>query len=201
MIGIIPARKNSKRLPDKNLHCLNGKTLIDITLENAVKSELEHVYVTTDLKNAANYGDHPKVKWIRRPDVLCTDEAKIVDVISDLLETVESYYDSFCLLQPTSPLRTYEDINNAINIYKSSCKESLYSTSRVLVKNFNGTQEERYQRNGAIFITNTKYFIDNKKLYGSNNATYIMPPWRSVDIDTYDDFIHCKLINKGLTNE
>lgn len=168
VLGIIPARGGSKRLPGKNLMLLHGKSLLQITLEQAKKALPVSVTTTDDheiIKESLKCG----VKTLLRPAILATDDASSADVVNHVIWTYPGF-EWFCLLQPTSPLRSVEDITNCIELAKSTGK-SVHST-------YNGMP------NGAVYVGKTLSFVGDFW----NGIQYEMPEERSVDIDTLEQF-------------
>ncbi|WP_455815880.1 acylneuraminate cytidylyltransferase family protein [Clostridium butyricum] len=123
IIAIIPARSGSKGLKDKNIKEINGKPLIAYTIESAIKSNVfKDVLVSTDSKKyleiAVKYGAY--VPFLRN-EKLAKDTSSTNDVIEDVLTQLKKIgkeYDAFMLLQPTSPLRSIEDIKNALKLFE-----------------------------------------------------------------------------------
>lgn len=122
ILGIIPARCGSKRIPKKNLINLQGKPLIQWSIESALQSKVfTDVLVSTDCDEIIQFANNFEVKalWKRRPE-LATDNAKSVDVVLDELINYEKNFsnvDAIMLLQPTSPFRTTTTIIKAVNIF------------------------------------------------------------------------------------
>ena len=121
ILGLIPARGGSKGLPRKNIKLLLGKPLIAWTIEQALASKyLDKVVVSTDdeeiAKISKKYG--AEVPFIR-PKELATDKTKGIDVVLHTIRWMEENgksYDFLMLLQSTSPLRTFEDMDKAIEL-------------------------------------------------------------------------------------
>ncbi|MCH7745174.1 MAG: acylneuraminate cytidylyltransferase family protein, partial [Chloroflexi bacterium] len=122
---LIPARGGSKRLPGKNIRLLAGKPLIAYTIEAALDSNVfDCVCVSTDDEEIAaiarEYGaDVP----FMRPAHLSDDTARVVQVTCHALEFFAERgheYESLCVLQPTSPLRTANDIRDAYALFQST---------------------------------------------------------------------------------
>jgi len=119
VIGIIPARGGSKGIPGKNIRPVAGKPLIVWSIESAKKSVfLDHVIVSTDNERIAEISEHAGagVPFVR-PAELATDTARSVDVLlhaADWFAERGQRYDIIVCLQPTSPLRTAMDIDNAL---------------------------------------------------------------------------------------
>lgn len=134
VIGIIPARSGSKRLPRKNLKELGGKPLLAHTIDQAKSAEiLDDVLVSTDsdeIKRVARkFGG-----WVPfdRPKELATDKATNNQVVKHALNWLaarDRNYEIVCMLQVTSPFRTAHDIDEAINSLMYSKASSLVSTT------------------------------------------------------------------------
>lgn len=129
ILGLITARGGSKGLPNKNIKILNGKPLIAWSIEASNNSKfLDKLIVSTDSAKIAKVAKkyNADVPFIR-PKYLATDTATSVDVVLRAIEFFEKkgqFFDYVILIEPTSPLRTSEDINNTI---------------RALIDNKNGT--------------------------------------------------------------
>lgn len=122
-LAIIPARSGSKGLKDKNIKLLNGKPLIAYSIEAAKKSGIySHILVSTNSerygKIAIKYG--AEVPFYRSEEN-ASDVASSWDVVKEVLKKYQEMgieFDTFTLLQPTSPLRKYEDIKKAYELFK-----------------------------------------------------------------------------------
>lgn len=217
ILGIIPARGGSKGIPRKNLVCLAGRPLIYYTIRAAQSSRcLTRSVVSTDDKEiqtvALSFGaDVPFV----RPAELATDRATSVAVAKHAFEFTEStentYYDFACLLQPTCPLRTSDDIDAAIAILERSDADAIVSLVRVqephpvkmmVVTNgvisplFPDQWREAARRqdlppvyylNGAIYCVRRQVLLQQNSLWGGKTLAYMMPADRSVNIDEPSD--------------
>jgi CMP-N-acetylneuraminic acid synthetase len=216
IIGIIPARSGSKGIKDKNIYSLCGKPLIDYTVHETWLSNIDDWCISTDIFNLQGYSSFQLKNVFSRPFELCADESPIISTIVYTIREYEykndSHVDVICLLQPTSPLRTREDINNAITLYKSYHSEtrdyfnlpipdSLYSGYYMRIKTKDKLDSKNnprhFQRNGAIFIA-SRELIEQGKLWDENVIEFEMPFSRSIDIDTMEDmFIAESLIKNG----
>ena len=219
MIAIIPAKKNSKRLPNKNIKILNKKPLIAYSIEAALKSKLiTRVIVSTDsvkiLNIAKKYG--AEVPFLR-PKKLCASKSSLKDVCKHAVKFIEIKENikikEVMALQPTSPLRTSSDIDNSIKIFKRKKADFLTSTSKTKPIEWNcyirknsslfsvtkekilSSQESRQTLilNGAIYIY-SKNFLCNKNFFTKKTYTYIMPTNRSIDIDVLDEFKYAEFV-------
>lgn len=227
MLAIIPARAGSKGLPGKNIKLLQGKPLIAHTIEQALKAKnVSRVIVSTDdgeiARIALKYG--AEVPFMR-PKSLATDTALSVDnyicTIKKLQKENNIKIKEFIVLQPTSPLRTSNDIDNAINLFYKKEADSVISYSKEnhpitwhkQINNdlsFTNIFEDKLQNrqdikttyfpNGAIFIFKFNIILQ-KKYYTQKSFAYIMPRNRSVDIDTLDDFEYVEFLLQKKQNE
>ena len=213
ILAIIPARSGSKGLKDKNIKMTNGKPLIAYTIEAAQNSKIfEDIIISTDSEKyaeiAKKYGG--SVPYLRDKK-LANDNAKSSDVILDILNKVEKKYDSFILLQPTSPLRTEKNIIEAYKMYLEKKANSVVSVCEMehsplwanslneerrmdsFLKGIdvNGNRQELeiyYRINGALYIANVEYFKKYQDFYYKDSYAYIMEKENSIDIDDELDF-------------
>ena len=220
-IAIIPARSGSKGLPDKNIKILNGKPLLAYSIEAARQSGMfDTVHVSTDSERyagiAKKYG--ADVPFLRSAEN-SSGKASSWDTV---LETIEKYlrigekFDNIMLLQPTSPLRTPGDIVAAFALMDEKKAKSIISVCRAdypptwyhilsadgSMTDFVRNETERrrqdadlfYRVNGAIFLTDTAFFLDDRNIYRSSCFAYIMDKKRSVDIDDELDFLFAEAV-------
>jgi len=217
-LAIIPARGGSKRLPRKNVLDLAGKPLIAWSIEAGLKSKyIDKVMVTSDddeiLAIAKQYGSDT----IKRPSELASDTATSFDAIKHTIENLERY-DYVVLLQPTSPLRSEQHIDEAIELLESKNADAIVSVCemdhsplwsntlpedgdmsdfiRDEVKNKRSQDLEKYYRlNGAIYICKTDRLLAEKNFFIEDNIfAYRMDRQSSVDIDEEIDFDIAKTI-------
>lgn len=226
IVAIIPARGGSKRLPRKNIKVLSGKPMIAYSIEAARKSQLiDRVIVSTDDKEIAEiakkYG--AEIPFIR-PNDLATDSASTIDVLKHAITFLESHshdkIDLIVLLQPTSPLITESDIDNAINkiiqTNTTSCvsmcpiserPEWMYSIKNEKPKPFGEkhdiillTQDlpKLYKINGAIYVSHRDVIMKQNLILDEKNlSAIVMPRERSIDIDTMTDFLIAETLFKA----
>jgi len=206
VLGLIPARGGSKGVPRKNIRELAGIPLIAHSIQAARDATaIDSVVVSTDDEEIAEVAESygARVPFMR-PSELATDEAPTAPVITDALETLYEAgeaYDTFVLLQPTSPLRTATHINEAYSLYEESDADSVISvyptydtrwerTSKGAKRlNYTDAAKRRQDRdpeyviNGAIYVTDVEQFIDTEKTITGITKMYEMPERESVDID------------------
>lgn len=220
-IAIIPARSGSKGVPDKNIKLLKGKPLMAYTIEAARASGVfDEIMVSTDSAEyaaiAEKYG--AKVPFLRSAKN-AGDAASTWDTIEEVLQKYEQIgktFDDFCLLQPTSPLRTAEDIKKAYlefhrknafavvsvcecehsPLWCNTLNDNLELKEFIMPNNYSQRQNLKkfYRINGAIYIVNRKKFLKNQFIYRDGSYAYIMSNERSVDIDSELDFKLAELI-------
>lgn len=217
---IIPARGGSKGLPGKNIKKLNGVPLIHYTI-NAARELFsdERIFVSTDTPEICDCAERTGLEVpFLRPEELATDTAGSYEVIMHALQSFSERgleIDTVILLQPTSPLRTSEHLNKAIQAYSDtldmlvSVKETDANPYYVLkeenqsgflesskVGNFTRRQDcpSVYELNGAIYIINRES-IENKKITDFTKVKkYVMDKKSSVDIDDLIDFKLAELL-------
>lgn len=225
MLAIIPARSGSKGVPKKNIKELAGAPLISYTIKAAKKSEfITRVIVSTDSEEIADvatkYG--AEVPFLR-PAELATDDAKAIDVYLYTIERLnlenDEQINEFLVLLPTSPLRNYMDIDQAIKIFKKKNADSVISVTEteyppqwikrisekgVLEDYFQGMNnlnrqeyEKTYIPNGAIYIFKYNVLKKEYNYYTDKTYPYIMPNIRSIDIDTPLDFMIAEYLIKN----
>lgn len=206
ILGIITARGNSKSIPDKNIVKLGGIPLICYTLHETKKSKLDDYVLSTNDKKIAQYTD----KVIYRPEHLCKDDTPHAPVLKHAMleyEKTHGKVDAVMTLQPTSPFRLTEDINNAVDMYKggslvSVCKgihpKKSYIDGKPCYEQtpYLKQKDKCYTRNSAIFIT-ARDLIMHGKVYTDTPQFYIMPKTRSIDIDDYEDLMIAEYVLKG----
>lgn len=215
-IAIIPARSGSKGLKDKNIKLLNEKPLIYYSIIAAQKSNLfDEIMLSTDSRKYADIAISYKASVpFLRDDALSGDTVSSWDVVKDTLKKYEKkgkIFDTVTLLQPTSPLRNYEDIINGYDILKEKnanfvvsvcemdhsplwsntlpCDNSMENFIRNDIVKLPRQEIPIYYRiNGALYIIKTDYLLNSKDIYSQKSYAYIMPKKRSVDIDDEFDF-------------
>jgi len=216
MIAIIPARGGSKGLPRKNIKQFNGKPLIQCSIEVALQcTSIDRVIVSTDDEEIASISVAcgAEVPFLR-PKELAQDQSKALDTY---LYTMERLFDeetlekaSFIVLQPTSPLRSSRNVEEAIALFNEFKADSVISITEAkyppnwlkkisqngklenLIVGDNNLNRQDYDKlyipNGAIFIFNYRSLKISRNYYMENTYPYIMSKRNSIDIDDYLDF-------------
>lgn len=215
VLAIVPARAGSKRLPQKNIKPLNGLPLIAHTFEAIKQSEyITATIATSDCPEVLRISAQYKNTYpLKRPAELASDTASSIDVVLHAVEFAKQLgmFDVICLLQPTSPLRTTQDIDNAIALYiekeakgvtsLTKCEHSpLWATPlevdsdfKAFIKGLSNARSQDlktfYQLNGAIYLIDKHALLTERKLFlESDYYPFIMSTKNSIDIDTALDF-------------
>ncbi len=205
---VIPARKNSKRLSGKNLKLLGGKPLIQYSIELVKNNFKNLVWVNSDDEKILKLSNSLGVEYLKRPEELASDTTPTVDVLKFQLDYFKKNSipcDAIILLQPTSPFRSLNLLNDCIKCFKESKNSSLATFSHLNKKigkinnnifnpiNYLPGQRSQdldnfYFENGSIYITsinnikNSQIITDDVYPYITNNIKY------AIDIDTMEDF-------------
>lgn len=224
VLAIIPARGGSKRLPNKNTRCLNGKPLIAYSIEAALTSKyVDAVVVSTDSGEIRRIAEAAGAEApFLRPDELASDTSGTLPVVAHAIEyyrqSLQKTFDIVLLLQPTSPLRTTVDIDCAAELFMTKSADAVISVcpaehsplwcntlpDDLSLTGFlpNSVLNRRsqdlptyYRINGAIYLCVVERLLKEQTFFICNNAyAYIMEQERSIDIDTLLDFQYCELL-------
>lgn len=212
VLGIVPARGGSKRVPGKNLRLLAGKPLISWVIEAASKATgVDRLVVSSDDDEILNVtSKHDPSLALRRPPELAGDRSPAIDYVRHAVATLEAegspQFDAVVILQPTSPLTSAQDIDATINLLEKTGADTAVSVvqveqaihplklkvldgSRLLpyLKEENGRMAEHelpkvFVRNCAVYATR-RNIIDKGLVIGDDCRGYVMPRERSIDIN------------------
>lgn len=214
IIAVIPARGGSKGIPGKNIRQLCGKPLLVHSIEQAKASTfISDVYVTTDDTNIAAVASAAGAKVIARPEHLSGDEASSESALKHALETLNTEFDLIVFLQCTSPIRRFDDVDNAINTIIAKDADSLLSVveshkflwceSDGQGKSLNYDYRHRprrqdmdiqYMENGSIYVFKPWVLFEFNNRLGGKVVLYPMAPNTGIDIDSESDFIFAESI-------
>jgi len=209
VIAIIPARGGSKRIPRKNIKLLAGKPLIAYSIEAALQAKrIGHVFVSTEDPEIAKVAKEYGANVIDRPPALAEDATPTMPVLEHAIVEIEKLgheIGAIVLLQPTSPLREAEDIDEAIEKYSNSECDSLLSVCEK--RRFYWTQDEDgqfkkhydervrsqdmdpwYEEDGAIYVSTKDIIKNHTDWVGGRIEKVILDEKISIDIDTEFDF-------------
>ena len=207
VLGLILARGGSKGIARKNIKNLCGKPLIAWSIEIAQNADsVEKVVVSTDDEEIAEiaqkYG--AEVPFLR-PAELAQDDTPSMAPVLHALEQLPKF-EMILLLQPTSPLRTTTDIDGIFKMCQerkapaavSICESSKHPNWMFSCGN-DGTLspftdnpiamrrqdlDKIYTLNGSLYLAKTDWIQDNRSFLSPETVGYLMPPERSLDIDT-----------------
>lgn len=216
LLAIIPARGGSKRIPGKNYRLFAGKPLIAHTILQAKENPIiDRVIVDTDstkiAKIAKRYG--AEAPYLR-PAHLASDNASVIDAILHLLKKLkddENYEPTYIMiLQTTSPLREHRDIQASWDLMQNTNADTVltvapthprlyYMDEKQNIILANGAENKltniqqwrpAYVLNGCfVYIVKTPAFLEEKIVITKNTKAVVCDKWRSVDLDTPDDWI------------
>ena len=226
IIGIVPARIGSKGLKFKNLKKLNSKPLIFWPIKTLKKSKyIDKIILNTDSKKIRHLGTKMGAEApFLRPKYLASDKSKISDTIIHTIRYFEKkkiFYDYLLLLEPTSPLTTAEDIDNAIEVLEKSNKnadalvsiaENVTAHPKFCVRldnnhmiktydtkfyNINRQKlDKTYFYSGNFYLSKVDSFIKQKTFYHNKTKAIISSKAKSFEIDDELDFFIVEKIMK-----
>jgi len=224
-LSIILARGGSKGIKNKNIKKLGKLPLIAWTIKEALKSKKNlTVYLSTDSKKIASIGKKygAKIPFIR-PKKFAKDTSSSVDAIEhaiNFLKKKNLNFDYVLLLEPTSPLRTYQDIDRAINKITSKNYDSLVSVSKLEAFHPSFLYEQNkkgylsplrktgkkyirrqdletiYFLEGSIYISKVATLMKKRTFCHDKTIPFIMPKWKSIEIDDKLDLVMAEAIIK-----
>jgi len=229
ILAVITARGGSKEIPRKNIIKFIGKPLLVHVLQKALKSKyITRTVVSSEdneiLSVAKKYGGKEVV--LKRPMAFAKDKSPSLPVVQHAVKEVEKKdkikFDFVILLQPTTPLMTTEDIDNAIEKLIKTKADTVVSVCEIndthpikikkivddkLVQYVDSMKENifrrqdmpnAYKRNGGIYANKRDVVMKENSLYGIEKdcRAYIMPRERSVDINSIEDLYLAEIIYK-----
>jgi CMP-N-acetylneuraminic acid synthetase len=226
VLAIIPARGGSKGLPGKNIKELCGKPVVAWSIEQTLKSKyVDNVFVSTDSEEIAKIAKEfgANVPFLR-PAKLAADDSPTSDAILHVLEQLSmkgKSYDYVALLEPTSPLRKSNDIDDAISmIVQNTDTDCLVSVGKVhmehpmIVKKIDAKgfaapyisniakihqrqqTDKAYFPYGVIYISKVSEFKKNRTFYTEKTMPYFIERWQNYEIDDELDFMIIEQIMK-----
>ena len=208
IVAVIPARANSKRIPNKNIRLLNNRPLVYYAIKNAIKSKLiTRIIVTTDSKEVEIIANQLGVECVTRPSELCLDDTTLDAVVYDAVKDINCDY--VVTMQPTSPLLTVHSLDEAIHYTLENKLDTVISVlnyPRLGWKKANGevrpSYEERknfqylppyYQETGAFFISRREVIAPQTRI-GKKIDIYELTKEESINIDTFQDLALANVI-------
>tara|TARA_S200000501_G_scaffold378102_1_gene439125 strand:+ start:2260 stop:2955 length:696 start_codon:yes stop_codon:yes gene_type:complete len=218
ILGLILARSGSKRLPNKNIIEIKGKPLIYYSIQAAKRSKfISEIYVSSDSLEILDISKKYNSKVFLRDKKFAEDKTSSEESIREFLLANPNLVKKFsylCLLQPTSPLRDENDIDDCIKLLDNSKARSVISVCNPNYKfskylclnkdksiknqaskfNYDSGFNENYYPNGAVYIFEIDSFLKTNSIIQNTCLPYLMKNLKSIDIDTYDDLAYLKYI-------
>jgi CMP-N,N'-diacetyllegionaminic acid synthase len=223
IVGLVPARKNSQGLLNKNIRPLNGKPLISYSIESAIKCKyIDTVYVNSDSQEYIDIGESYGAKPFLRPVDLADNETPMINVIKNFLEVLKNKsYDALIVLYPVYPLRTSAHLDKMIEFFMSKincsslvgikkpsthpflCYERMNSGS---IRNIMKFDEDVFYRrqdyplyheitHWACILSTGLVGTLNNQLISQNTYGYFVPKELPiVNIDTINDFEYAEFL-------
>ncbi len=218
--AVIPARKDSKRIPGKNKKIFCGKPLISWTIEEALKvKEIDHIIVSSNDRDVLAIANSYDVIVHKRDEILSEDDVPGHLVSLDAMESMDAKEDSTVIyLQPTSPLRTAKDVAGCYYHYKIMDCDSVISCYRnskayysfklaqgflepLFYGNYLNQQShnlpEAFVPNGAVYIISLEYLKLYGTVYTPRTKAFVMSRINSVDIDDYADWLFAEFLMRA----
>ena len=206
---IIPARKNSKRLKNKNLLQLGNKKLIERTIEFTLKiSNRSNIYLSTDSREIQKIGKKYGIYCPNlRPSYLSNSKSRSADVCIHAIHTFEKKkkikIKNVVLLQPTSPFRSLKLYYQTCNLFKKNLNSTvtvspfnnkkIVNNKGITLKMFMLKSSGLYEINGNLYIILAKELIKKKSFFSKNlNISVTNSKKLSLDIDTIYDLEKAK---------
>ena len=213
VICVIPARKGSTRIKNKNLIDFNKKPLIYWSILSAKKSKyIDKIFVTSDDKNILQIGKKNNCEVVRRNKKLSNNIIMPDYAVLDVLNKYGKYYELVVFLQPTSPLRKKFDIDKAIKKLVETNSDTILSVNKnkkFIWSKKNNTNYftpinytinarprsqniNQYEENGSIYVTKVSKFLKSKNRLNGKIMIYKMEDWQNIDIDDMHDLKNCE---------
>ena len=217
-LAVIPARGGSTRLKDKNIYPLKGKPLIRWITETVVNSNcFEKVLISTDSDQIFDAVSDLVVERHVRPQIHATTKATVLDAMIDLMQD-QTGYDSFAYFLPTCPFVSILDIQEGVKILADGHCDSVVSMTEIpetiqlaclmsqdnsVLPVFDNLEagltnskfiKKYHKPSGAFYMGLWNYLLENKNFFKRSTKGVIVPPGRSVDINTLQDLKYAESI-------
>lgn len=221
-VAFIFARGGSKGLPGKNIKMLNGKPLLQYSIETAKSVEsISDIFVSTDCDAIADVALKNEVKVIRRPAELATDSSpEWLSWRHAIAYVTENYgsFDTFVSLPATSPLRSTSDVQASLDklvstnadvcISVSPSNRSPYfnmvqirddETAEIIIKPSSVVSRRQdapdvYDITTVVYSAKVEFIQQRDSLFAGKTVAVVVPKDRAVDIDDIYDFMFAETI-------
>ncbi|KQS57174.1 hypothetical protein ASG17_00020 [Brevundimonas sp. Leaf363] len=207
VLGLIPARAGSVRLPGKNMRPMAGRPMLGWTLAAAKATRgLDRLAVTTDDAAVAALARAEGVEVVERPTALADAQASVIDAIDHASTALGGGFDWVVLLQPTSPLRLPEDIEGALRLAleRDTTVVSVSPLDKPAAFHGRIDAEGRYRPaaeaeglmalNGAVYVARLDRLLRDRTFQTPDALAYLMPAERAWDVDTLEEFAACEAV-------
>jgi len=220
IVGMIPCRLGSQRIPQKNLRLLEGLTLSQWVGKAALQSEMfDEVYINSESSLFEKIAHAQGLKFYRRPEVLSSNTATNDDFALDFMNNVGG--DVLVQINPTSPFLSAKDIREFVQHYLSGQYQTLHTVKEEKIEglfkgqplNFDPMKqmppsqllEPVYVFSSSIMAWDTEKFRDNMKklgaaVYGGDGKIgyYTLKGFSTLDIDNEKDFLLAEVVAQSL---
>lgn len=230
ILAIIPARGGSKGLPGKNIRELCGKPLIAWSIEHAQKSKyVDEIFISTDSQEIADVAEKygAPCPELRPAELACDTAPSSAFIVYTLnkMKNENNSFDYFILLEPTSPLRDVEDVDKSIKMLIDSPEsESCVGVAMsgtihpafMVVKGETGYLEalmpdkstlrrqdlpDVYFFEGSVYVSSVDAYLNKRTFYHDKTLPYIVPEWKSHEVDDFVDFAIIEAVMKLKLND
>jgi N-acylneuraminate cytidylyltransferase len=201
-VAVILARGGSKGIPNKNIMTIKNRPLLFYTIQTAIRSGVDEVWVSTDCSNIKWVAEQSGARVLDRPEKYAKDVSSSEEALLHFAENVD--FDVLVFIQPTSPLLKSTDLSAALELMDTNDYDSIFSVYRehwvprwsLDNKPILWDTDRRPRRqdmtdmfveNGAFYITKRDDLLKSGLRYSGKIGTYEMPQSRSFQIDTMDD--------------
>lgn len=216
-VAIIPARGGSKGIPGKNLLMLSGKPLIAWSIEHALKSsKIDSVWVTSDSDEILSLAKELGANVILRPLNISGDRATSEEAWIHALTNIKQHteVDLIVCMQPTSPIRGRNDLDEAVEMFTAGQFDSILSVTKIedhfewrltsdgaesVNYDFKDRRrrqeiEQKYLENGSFYIVSPADLINNNNRLGGKIGLYVQEKYKMFQIDNIEDIALCEAI-------
>ncbi len=223
-IAIIPARKNSKRIINKNIIKFNDEPIICNAIRQALKAKIfSKIIVSTDSEKISKIAKSTGAECpFLRPDNISKDNTATIDVIKHCIKFLNQKkinVDNVCCIYPVTPFLLSNVLKKSFNFFKKNNSEFLISAHKSpivinrafnlknnrirLIKNNNYIKKTQdfsdvYLDAGQFYWGTSKHWIRSSEIIKNNTNIFEMPYYKSIDIDNKIDLEIARLIYKGL---
>jgi CMP-N-acetylneuraminic acid synthetase len=217
-IAFIPARGGSISIPRKNLVPLDGKPLIQYSIDAAKEARVfDRIIVSTNDGGVKEVAACAGLEIHDRPESFATASSRVVEAVEHASTVMQlSQEHSVCVLQPTSPLRTSRNIIDAIEVHRRHHQRSVVSVvekkhhpfktvtiesgeiqwlfGRKNLEASRQTLQQAFRVNGAIYISRLESILRHHSLVPEGAIAFVMNSENSVDVDSYEDLAFAEFL-------